>query len=461
MRLDFEGLETELAGVKMRTPISLGAIVDAEYRGKKNVQEWVDMILKTIDAGAGQITIATISYISPEDEAHLMKIVRAEKEENRVPSWQRQNPPVFPNTDYSTVGFSSKSGFHGIGMFVPGIRMDPAARGKADMKKEVMAILKEKLPKNVPIIGSVTGYGSIPEGWLPCVKAAEQWGADLIELNASCPIPTGFAEYIEWYSEESWPARYPGAGLLLKPNLFEKIVRESAKAVRVPIGVKFSPEVGFPDCVVLARRYRDAGAKYITTLNSATTIVPPDIYNRGKPKTPHLSGNIIAGANGPFLRLTNYKMVGSIAKYAPGIDMMAVGGIETPEHVIEFLMLGANAVQQATTVMLKGRNLFREEIVFLKKFLKEQGYHSVKELIGIHQQYLKGSEEVYALEKVKYVAQTDVALCKGCKICTDMPTCMASYMEGKKGLVDKERCEGCGWCIFGCPEGARRLVRVE
>lgn len=457
MNLDFDGLETELAGKKMRTPISLGATVDNDYRGKRNAQEWAEMILKTVDAGAGQVTIATISAISDQEEEKLKALVRAEREEYRVSAWEKKGFPNRPTTDNSQLGFSSQAGFQGIGMFFPGIRMDPPGRKKEGLKKSVMAILKDRLPENVPLIGSVTGYGCLPEGWLPCVKAAEQWGADIIELNAACPIPTGFSEYIDWYVEENWPARYPGAALLLRPARFEKIIREAVQAVRVPIGIKFSPEIGFPECVVLAKRYRDAGAKYITTLNSATTIIPPDIYRRGQPATPHLSGNIICGANGPFLRLTNYKMVGSIAKHVPGIDLLAVGGIETPEHVVEFLMLGAKAVQQTTMAMLKGRNLFRQEIAFLRKFLKDQGYRSITELIGLHQPYLSGSELVYPTEVVKYLAKTDLERCNGCGICCDMPTCMASHLENRKGIVDPGRCEGCGWCVYGCPQKARYL----
>jgi dihydroorotate dehydrogenase/Pyruvate/2-oxoacid:ferredoxin oxidoreductase delta subunit len=460
MSTELERLGTELAGVKMRTPVGLGAIVEADYRGKKTPEEWAEMILKTVGAGVGQVTIATISYITPEEEKRLTERVRAEEEEYRVPMWERQKPPIYPNTDYSKIGFYSNYGFQGVGQFFPGIRMDPSSRGKEEMKKAVMAILKERLPDDVPIIGSVTGYGSTPEGWLPCVKAAEQWGADLIELNASCPFPAGFAEYVDWYIEERWPARYPGPGLLLRPNLFERIVKEAVKAVSVPVGIKFSPEIGFPECIVLARRYRDAGARYITTLNSAITIIPPDIYNRGKPRTPHLSGNIICGANGPFLRLANYKMVGSIARFVPGLDIMAIGGIEEPEHVIEFLMLGANAVQQVTAPMLKGRRLFRREIAFLKDFLEEQGYGSVREFIGLHQPYLTGSEMVYTTEEVKYIAETDVSLCDGCGTCVDMPTCMASEIIDKKGIVDPERCEGCGWCVYGCPKRARKMVRT-
>lgn len=470
IHMSFEGLETEVAGIKMRTPIGLGAVVDKGFYGKRNAEEWAEMLLKTVDAGSGQVTIATTSFMTPEEQKELMELVRSEKEEYRVPAWQKQKPSIFPKTDRSRLHLLSPThSLDGTAMdlFIPGVRMDPESRGydyeekTGYLKKKVMAILKEKLPDDVPIIGSVTGYGSLPEGWLPCVRTAEEWGADLIELNASCPIPAGFGEYVDWFIEQKWPARYPGVGLLCLPDIFEKIVKESAKAVHVPVGVKLSAGVGFPLSVVVAKRCRDAGAKFITTMNATSTIIPPDIYNRGKPITPHISGNVICGVGGPTLRLENYGLVGSIAKHVPGIDIIAVGGISTPEHVVEFLMLGAKATEQVTAVCTAGRGLFRREVAFLKNFLKEQGYGSVKDLVGLHQQYLQDTELVYGTEDVKYVAQTDTSQCTGCGICADLPCCMASYMENGLGLVDTERCGGCGWCLQACPQKARKLVRVK
>ena len=461
MTLNVEGLETEVAGVKMATPIGFGAVVAQGWYGKKNPEDWARMLLRTVEAGSGQVTIATISYMEPEERKKLDKLVREEKEEYKVPAWQKRKPSIFPKTDNSKLHMTSPYGLDGCGMelFIPGIRMDGARL--EEWKKEAMSILKDKLPENVPIIGSVTGFGSLPEGWLPSVRAAEEWGADIIELNPTCPIPFGFGEYIDWFVEKKWPARYPGAGLSAVPEVFEKIVKAAAEEVKVPIGVKLSADVGYPQVVVSARHYRDAGAKYITTMNATGTILPPDIYNHGKPITPHISGNTFLGVGGPALRIDNYKITAAIAKHAPGIDIIALGGITTPEHVVEFLMLGANATEQVTAVCLEGMRLFKKEIGFLKNFMKKQGYDSIKDMIGLHQKYLIPAELIYGTEEVKYLAVTDPAKCTGCGICTENPCCSGTYMEGKIAKVDPDRCEACGWCIQACPEKARKLVNVK
>lgn len=453
--IDFEGLETELAGVKMRSPIGVGAIASATMFAK-NAEEKAKLLLRGLEAGAGQVTVATIDYLPAENRERLSKLVWSEDTKHRAP------PPIHPVAPWYGLKLESKYGLEGTLMYVPGLRMEP--RDKEACEKDLgktIKILKEKLPENVPIIGSVTGAGCLPEGWLPAVELAEEWGCDLIELNAACPIPSGFDEYVKWYLEENWPLRYPGAALLDCPEIMQRIIRETVKAVKVPVGVKLSPEIGFPRIVKLARIYRDAGAKYFTTLNCATTIYPPDIYNRGKPKVPYIDGNFFCGAQGPFLRVLNYKIVAAIKKFVPSVDVQAVGGITDPEHVVEFLMLGSNTVQQVLELMMSGVRIIKREIEFLKKFMKEQDYKNIKEFIGIHLQYIKGTELISGTKRIKIVIEHEPEKCTKCGICLEYPFCFANYEEGGAIKIDESRCAGCGNCVISCPAKARKMVIKE
>jgi hypothetical protein len=47
------------------------------------------------------------------------------------------------------------------------------------------------------------------------------------------------------------------------PGVVEEMVGAVVEAVETPVGAKLSAEVGSPRIVGLARRARDAGAKYI------------------------------------------------------------------------------------------------------------------------------------------------------------------------------------------------------
>ena len=65
------------------------------------------------------------------------------------------------------------------------------------------------------------------------------------------------------------------------PDVVEEIVRAVVAAVDIPVGAKFSAEVGFPRIVGVARRVKAAGAKYIHVGGAAVGIAPPDIYDGG------------------------------------------------------------------------------------------------------------------------------------------------------------------------------------
>jgi dihydropyrimidine dehydrogenase (NAD+) subunit PreA len=263
---------------------------------------------------------------------------------------------------------------------------------------------------------------------------------------------------VEDFFEKSFPARWMGAVIGLHPDIVENIAREVAKAVNIPVGVKLSPETGFPHIVGLAKRIRDVGAKFISTVNCAIGIAPPDIYNRGKPLWPFTDGNPFVGATGSWLRLSSYKHVAAIARFAPGIDIAGAGGLVTPEHCVEIMMLGAQQVQLCTGILEQGRSLLRRSHSFLKRFLVEQGYQSVDKIIGLGQQSIKYLEEVDTLAG-EVIAITDETKCTNCGVCADN-FCVARYMEDGELKVNKENCSGCGYCMIGCPVDAIRLEKI-
>ena len=59
-----------------------------------------------------------------------------------------------------------------------------------------------------------------------------------------------------------------------------------------------------------------------------------------------------------------YKHVAGIAKFAPGIDIAAAGGLMMPENVVEVMMLGAKIAAHCTGMLYHGRNLLRRDIAW-------------------------------------------------------------------------------------------------
>jgi dihydropyrimidine dehydrogenase (NAD+) subunit PreA len=452
-----EGLETEFAGHKMRTPFGVGAIGAIECNGFKSPEELARLYLKHLEAGGGHINLCSLMYFSPEAEAELLSKART-KDWDVL--WRKQGKPM-PTPFVYGYDWSTPWGFLGMSMATGGKDMHIVGDGRHGedilrAQERIVEIIKDRRPDNAPIVANVQGYGGIPEGYVPPAKAAEEIGVEIIELNLACPIPAGLVGAIDYYLEEDWPACGPGQyTALMKPGIGDKIVEAVVKAVKIPVGVKLSPEItGFPSCVDLVRRFQKAGARFITTLNNGVAIIPPDIYNRGKPRLRNVDNSPFCGFSGPNLLLENYKVTAAIVKHVPGLEVMSVGGISTPENVVEMLMLGAKTTEQVTQVKMRGLQTLRDNVHFFHWFLEDQGYGSVEEFIGIGQRYIGGIEEMCGLEDVTYVGVTDTAKCVGCGICCDMPDKICRTLKNGKAIMEIDRCNGCGVCAICCPVGA-------
>jgi ferredoxin len=240
------------------------------------------------------------------------------------------------------------------------------------------------------------------------------------------------------------------------PDAVQEIVREVVRAVTIPVGAKFSAEVGFPRIVALARRVRDAGAEFIHVGGAAVGIAPPDIYNRGRPLWPFVDGNPFCLTSGSWMRRVCYRDVAAVARFVPGLDIVASGGLVTPEHCIEAMMLGATLTQVCTGVMEQGRGLLSRSTAFLRRFLAEQGYAGAEELIGLGQPYISYPEETDVMAG-QLVGEVDDEKCTRCGHCYNN-MCVAIYSDHGKSRVDGHKCTGCGACAIACQVGALKLV---
>ena len=75
------------------------------------------------------------------------------------------------------------------------------------------------------------------------------------------------------------------------------------------------------------------------------------------------------------MRSICYRDIAAIARFVPGIDITAAGGLVSPGHYVEAMMLGAKLVQPCTGVIEQGRSLIRKGNTFLKKTMLPQRGH--------------------------------------------------------------------------------------
>ena len=117
------------------------------------------------------------------------------------------------------------------------------------------------------------------------------------------------------------------------------VVRAVRKVTRLPVIPKLTPNV--TDVASFARSAEEAGADAISLVNTFLAMAI-DVESR----RPKLS-NIVGGLSGPAIRPIAVRMVYECHE-AVRVPVIGMGGISTPEDVLEFLIAGATAVQVGT-----------------------------------------------------------------------------------------------------------------
>jgi dihydroorotate dehydrogenase (NAD+) catalytic subunit len=140
-----------------------------------------------------------------------------------------------------------------------------------------------------------------------------------IELNISCPnVGRG------------------GLQFAIDAGAAGEVTAAVRRATDLPLLVKLSPNVA--DVRPIARAIADAGADALTAINTLSGIaVAP---SRTKP----LLGNIYGGLSGPAVKPVALRIVYEVSQIVD-IPVVAIGGVTELADVLDFLAVGAVAVQ--------------------------------------------------------------------------------------------------------------------
>jgi dihydroorotate dehydrogenase (NAD+) catalytic subunit len=190
----------------------------------------------------------------------------------------------------------------------------------------VRAFVAEKLPVlrsfDTAVIANV--FGNCLEDYVEVIRVLE--GADGVaayELNISCPnVKKGGMQF--------------GAD----PGLVAEVVGAARKAAaRRPLWVKLSPLV--TDIGLIARAAEGAGADALTVANTYPAMAVD--FRTGK----SCLGSLTGGLSGPAIKPITLRLVWETRK-AVKIPILGLGGVETVEDVLEYVAVGASAVQVGT-----------------------------------------------------------------------------------------------------------------
>ena len=190
----------------------------------------------------------------------------------------------------------------------------------------VRAFVEQKLPalRNfaVPVLANVFGY--CQEDYVEVIRVLEDAdGLSGYELNISCP------------NVKKGGLQFGG-----DPAMAAEVTRAARKAAaKRPLWVKLSPLVA--DIGLIAKAVELEGADALTVANTYPAMAVDQRTRRSR------LGNSTGGLSGPAIKPITLRLVWEACK-AVKIPVLGLGGIETATDVLDYLLVGANAVQVGT-----------------------------------------------------------------------------------------------------------------
>lgn len=206
---------------------------------------------------------------------------------------------------------------------------------------------------DVPVIVNVCG--KTVEQYLEVVEKLNDTFVSMYEINVSCPnVKEGAIAFGQ------------------KADALFDITKRIKEVSQKPVIMKLSPNV--TDITEMARAAEAAGADAISLINTITGM-KIDIYRRN-----FVLANKTGGLSGPAIRPVAVRMVYQCAN-AVKIPIIGMGGIQTAEDALEFIMAGATAVSVGA-VNFANPYATVEVVDGIEKYLEKTNTESVKELIG-------------------------------------------------------------------------------
>ena len=222
----------------------------------------------------------------------------------------------------------------------------------------IEAFIKERLPSLVkikaPIITNI--YGHNIKEYAEIAKRIEKVDRiSAIEINISCPNV-----------EEG------GMAFGTDPDTAAMVTNQVVKNTTKPVIVKLTPNV--TDITIIAKAVESAGAQAISVTNTLLGMAV-DVTTR-RPKL----ANIIGGLSGPAIKPIALYLVHKVVANVR-IPVIGLGGIMDYHDALEFLLVGARAIQVGTANLINPKAAM-EIVNGLTDFCIREKISNINEIIG-------------------------------------------------------------------------------
>lgn len=197
--------------------------------------------------------------------------------------------------------------------------------------------------------------GKTTKDYIEVVEKLGDTQVDLLEINVSCPnVKEGAIAFGQ------------------KADSLLDITKEIKKHAKQPIIMKLSPNV--TDITEMAKAAEAAGADALSLINTLTAM-KIDIHKRK-----FALANKTGGMSGPAIKPVAVRMVYQVAQ-SVNIPIIGMGGIQTAEDAIEFMLAGATAISVGAMNFINPYATI-EIIEGIEKYMSTYGVLDIKTLIG-------------------------------------------------------------------------------
>ena len=212
-------------------------------------------------------------------------------------------------------------------------------------------------------------------------------------------------------------------------ELIEKFTRAAKRGTRLPVLVKLTPNV--TDMVPMALAAKRGGADGISAINTINSITGVNIDTLVAEPAVH-GKSIVGGYSGPAVKPIALRFISDLSRCdeLKGLHISGMGGIETWQDALEFLLLGAGSLQVTTAVMQYGYRIITDLKEGLTEYMKCKNVKTLSGLVGA------ASDTVvdhHSIERDTIVFP----------------------------VFDYELCNGCGRCYISCSDGGHQAIKFD